>query len=114
MIQKQTLETMYRSQVQVYIGRKDFMNTDKLCQSCAMPLNEKGVDLRGTELDGSKSTKYCIHCYQKGVFTMPSITLEGMIEKGIDGVEKSDANFLKKFLMKKSYPTLLKQLDRWK
>lgn len=90
------------------------MNTDKLCQSCAMPLNEKGMDLRGTEQNGEKSNKFCVHCYRNGSYVEPDISLEKMIEKGILGVEQSDANFLKKFLIRKSYPILLKQLDRWK
>ncbi len=90
------------------------MNTDKLCQSCAMPLNEKGLDLRGTEAGGAKSDKFCVHCYRDGSYVEPNITIEEMTKKGIDGVEKSNANFFKKFLMRKSYPTLLRQLERWK
>ncbi len=90
------------------------MNTDKLCQSCAMPLNEKGVDLRGTESDGTKAEKFCVHCYRDGKYVNPSITFEEMVKTGVDAVEQSEANFFKKFLMRKSYPTLLKQLERWK
>ena len=49
----------------------------KSCQSCSMPLkrDEKGG---GTNADGSKSTMYCSHCYEKGRFTSPDITLEQM------------------------------------
>ncbi len=35
----------------------------------------------GTESDGGPSMDYCIYCYQEGVFTEPSLTKEGMIEK---------------------------------
>lgn len=90
------------------------MNTDKLCQSCAMPLNEKGSDLRGSEKDGSKSSKFCFHCYQNGEYVAPNMTIEEMIALGIDALEKSDGNFIKKFLLKKSYPMLVKQLERWR
>ena len=49
------------------------------CQSCGMPLarDERGG---GTEADGSKSTEYCSHCYQKGAFTDPQMTAERMVE----------------------------------
>lgn len=90
------------------------MNTDKLCQSCAMPLNEKGLDVRGSEKDGSKSNKFCFHCYQNGEYVAPNMTVDEMIAIGIDASEKSDANFFKKFLLKKTYPMLVKQLERWR
>jgi hypothetical protein len=32
----------------------------------------------GTEADGSRSVKYCSHCYVKGVFTTPNCTAEQM------------------------------------
>lgn len=45
-----------------------------------MPLSkdEKGG---GTEANDSKSTEYCSKCYEKGKFTEPNITMEGMMEK---------------------------------
>jgi hypothetical protein len=50
------------------------------CQSCGMPLS---MDTKsgGTEADGSISTRYCSHCYQKGAFTMPDLTLSEMQER---------------------------------
>lgn len=90
------------------------MNTDKLCQSCAMPLRDKQRDNRGTERDGGRSEKYCVHCYRIGEFVEPNITYDEMVKRGIDGMQQSKANFIQKFIMKKSYPTLLKQIDRWK
>ncbi len=49
------------------------------CQSCGMPLSrdEKGG---GTEGDGSRSTEYCSHCYQRGSFTQPHLTADQMVE----------------------------------
>jgi hypothetical protein len=32
----------------------------------------------GTEADGSRSVKYCSHCYVNGQFTMPNCTAEEM------------------------------------
>ncbi|MBI1804745.1 MAG: zinc ribbon domain-containing protein [Ignavibacteriae bacterium] len=52
----------------------------KNCQSCGMPLS-KDPQGGGTEADGSKSTKYCSHCYQHGKFTLPDITMEQMQER---------------------------------
>ncbi|RAP74874.1 hypothetical protein DL346_21415 [Paenibacillus montanisoli] len=51
----------------------------KNCQSCGMPI-AKG-DKNGTEANGTKSMKYCIHCYADGKFTLPDITAEGMKER---------------------------------
>ena len=47
------------------------------CQSCGMPLKR---DARGggSEADGSRSTKYCSHCYQNGRFVLPDISVGEM------------------------------------
>lgn len=50
------------------------------CQSCGMPM-VKDPGHGGTEADGSKSAIYCSHCYQKGVFTEPNLTVDQMEEK---------------------------------
>jgi hypothetical protein len=45
-----------------------------------MPLarDEKGG---GTEADGSKSGKYCSHCYEAGSFVLPDLTADQMKER---------------------------------
>jgi len=50
------------------------------CQSCGMPLKR---DARGggSEADGSRSTKYCSHCYQDGRFVLPDISVGDMQER---------------------------------
>lgn len=48
----------------------------RMCQSCGMPL-KKDED-KGTNADGSKSEKYCVHCFVKGKFTWPDATVEQM------------------------------------
>jgi hypothetical protein len=52
----------------------------KNCQSCGMPMSrdEKGG---GNQADGSKSTMYCSHCYDNGLFTLPDLTMEQMKER---------------------------------
>jgi hypothetical protein len=50
------------------------------CQSCGMPLS-RDPGRGGTNLDGSRSTEYCSHCYQSGRFTEPSISVEEMMER---------------------------------
>jgi len=52
---------------------------EKFCESCGAPMGETD-EMYGTEANGNKSTDYCKHCYDKGAFLHPDITLEGMIE----------------------------------
>lgn len=78
-----------------------------------MPLIQDGNDLRGTERNGERSVKFCLHCYLNGKYVEPNITFNQMVQRGTEGMVNSNANFFKKFLMRKSYPTLLKQLERW-
>ncbi len=65
------------------------MNTDHhnhvRCQSCGMPFDgaEAKSNLYGTNADESVNEEYCSFCYQKGAFTEPALTLEGMIKKSV-------------------------------
>ncbi len=86
----------------------------KVCQSCGMPLKQGQADLRGSNLDGTRSDVYCNKCYLNGKFTNEYITVDEMIALGINGVEGSDMNRFKKWLIKKSYPQMVRKLDRWK
>ena len=80
----------------------------QMCQSCGMPIKKDSV--KGTEADGSKSSKYCVHCYQKGQFTWHSATAEQM------------QIYCTGILMKKHWPGFLAKmatrniprLERWK
>ena len=47
------------------------------CQSCGMPLSKDPLG-GGTNADGSHTAEYCSHCYAKGAFTQPNITVEEM------------------------------------
>jgi hypothetical protein len=45
-----------------------------------MPLS-KDKEGGGTERDGSKSKRYCSHCYRGGAFTLPDLTVTEMQER---------------------------------
>jgi hypothetical protein len=45
-----------------------------------MPLS-RDAEGGGTNADGSKSTTYCSHCYQRGRFTLPDITAAEMQDR---------------------------------
>jgi hypothetical protein len=50
---------------------------NKFCQSCGMPMRKDSAG-GGSEKDGSKSAKYCSHCYKDGAFTQPDMTASEM------------------------------------
>ena len=50
----------------------------KSCQSCGMPLAKDEMG-GGTETDGTKSSEYCSHCYRRGQFLQPNMTVDAMI-----------------------------------
>jgi hypothetical protein len=52
----------------------------KNCQSCGMPLRRDETG-GGTNADGSKSARYCSHCYEFGKFTLPDITVTQMQQR---------------------------------
>jgi Putative zinc ribbon domain len=49
------------------------------CQSCSMPLRRP--DDFGTDEAGYRINDYCRHCFVRGAFTEPSITMEQMLER---------------------------------
>ena len=86
----------------------------KVCQSCGMPLLQGQADYRGTELDGSRSDKFCNRCYLNGKFQEENLTLEMLIQGGLNEIDRSNMNKFKKWIMKKSYPHYVSKLERWK
>lgn len=83
---------------------------EKFCQSCARPLKEN----RGREKNGSLSDEYCYQCYDKGVFLEPNLTYNQMLERGLDGIDKNKGNKIKKYFMKKFYPSMLRKVKRYR
>jgi len=51
--------------------------TYKQCQSCGMPLKRDDQG-GGTNADGSRSAVYCSHCYLRGQFVSPDISVAEM------------------------------------
>ncbi|MGL4768035.1 MAG: zinc ribbon domain-containing protein [Formosimonas sp.] len=86
----------------------------KFCQSCGMPLNLHGQDVRGTEANGAPSATLCSYCYQNGAYVEPNITFEQMKAKGLAGIASGQGSAVAKFFMKLFYPMQLKGLARWK
>ena len=81
----------------------------KKCQSCGMPLaKDKGGG--GTEANGSKSLRFCSHCYQSGQFIEPDLTVEEMQTK-VKGKMKGMGfpGFIAGF-----FTTGIPKLERWK
>jgi Putative zinc ribbon domain len=83
--------------------------TQRICQSCGMPLQKE--EYCGTNTDGSKSKEYCFHCFQKGSFIDEGITLQGKIDKNVKfavqkGMSEDEA--------KKMASDVLPKLKRWK
>lgn len=81
-----------------------------ICQSCGMPL-DKDPQKGGTNLDKSRSDKYCSFCFQDGKFVDDGITLEQKIAKNIQiavnmGMSKEKAQHMAE--------SILPKLDRWK
>ncbi len=75
-----------------------------------MPL-DKDPQKGGTNLDKSRSDKYCSFCFQDGKFVDDGITLEQKIAKNIQiavnmGMSKEKAQQMAE--------SILPKLDRWK
>lgn len=85
------------------------MKTHKNCQSCGMPLSkdEKGG---GTEKNGTKSNKYCSHCYKNGEFVSPNMTVTEM--KKLVQDKMSEFGFPR--FISKLFTRNIHKLERWK
>ena len=61
----------------------------KICQCCAMPIDETTF---GTEADGSKNEEYCQYCYADGHFTK-ECTMDEMIELNLNYLEEFNKDY---------------------
>jgi len=82
---------------------------DKFCQSCGMPM-EKDEFGGGTNQNGSKSTRYCSHCYENGAFK-DDFTHPKQMVKLVRGKLKE---FGVNPLMRWFYTSHIPRLERWK
>jgi len=76
-----------------------------------MPLSEQ-FDNYGTNADGSKSQEYCTFCFQKGAFTQPDLTLEGMVALSVE-VMTRELGFAEPEARRLSNQ-VIPQLKRWR
>ena len=81
----------------------------KNCQSCWMPLKKDG-SVNGTNVDGSKSDRFCKNCFADGAFRQPDMTVDQMMEKVKSVMKKVGIpGFLGGFFARG-----IPKLERWK
>lgn len=74
-----------------------------------MPL-KRDAQGGGTNADGSRSDRYCSHCFAGGAFTLPGITAAEMRERVTGRLrEKGFPGFVARFLTRG-----VPGLERWK
>ena len=81
----------------------------KSCQSCGMPMrrDEQGG---GSNIDGSKSLKYCSHCWEDGKFSSPDLTVDEMKAR----VKEKIQSFGVPGFLAGVFTWNIPKLDRWK
>lgn len=79
------------------------------CQSCGMPLKRDALG-GGTTADGSKSDMYCSHCFERGAFVLPDITVHQMRDR----VRKKIAEFGIPVFLAGFFTHRIPRLERWK
>jgi len=82
---------------------------DKFCQSCGMPM-EKDPENGGTNADGSKTLKYCSHCYQAGSFKDNFTSSNEMVKLVRGKLKEMGYGPIKRWF----YTSHIHQLERWK
>ena len=76
-----------------------------------MPLiTKKAGDCRGSEIDGSKSEKWCSLCYADGKFLGPDCTLDEMIKIVDDALKSQNSWYVMRWMARKQIP----RLERWR
>jgi len=83
------------------------METQTVCQSCGMPIDNP--EFLGTEIDGTKNQEYCLNCYAEGTFRDEDMSLEEMRAIVISEMEKMNES-------SENIDTVvsnLEQLKRW-
>jgi hypothetical protein len=82
---------------------------DRFCQSCGMPM-DKDEQGGGTNQDGSKSTKYCSHCYENGAFRSEFTSSREMVKLVRGKLKEMGYGPIKRWF----YTSHIPQLERWK
>jgi len=81
----------------------------KLCQSCAMPM-ENPEDF-GTNTDGARSADYCCYCYEGGRFKEPDLSMD-MMQERVAGFLVAEMSFSEADARAKMN-AILPKLKRW-
>ena len=90
------------------------MEDVKMCQSCGMPLESE--EMKGSNIDHSKSDDYCCYCYENGVFTQ-NISMEEMIETNLKYIDEWNKNSGQNMTVEEAREQLkefMPSLKRWK
>jgi hypothetical protein len=82
---------------------------DKFCQSCGMPM-EKDTENGGTNADGSKTLKYCSHCYHLGDFNDSFTRSEEMVKKVKGRLKQMGFGPIKRWF----FTSHISRLERWR
>lgn len=81
----------------------------KMCQSCSMPRN-KDPEGGGSEMDGTKSAKYCSMCYDKGAFINPTTNVAEFQAHCVQAMHGKGMPKVIAWIMTRGIP----RLERWK
>lgn len=85
------------------------MTVPPMCQSCGLPMEIASE--HGTEPDGSLNFEYCCHCYRKGRFIEPNLTVDDMLQR-MAGIVQTEM-FLPPKKALDVARTFVPQLKRW-
>ena len=83
--------------------------TNKMCQSCGIPLKKDPLG-GGSEKDGSRSSTYCGYCYENGEFKFKGTDVKEFQEHSRKMMIEGGHNKFFAWLFSRG----LKRLDRWK
>jgi len=84
------------------------MKAARACQSCGMPM-KRDLQGGGSESDGTRSLRYCSHCYADGKFTQPELTVADMQQQVRGRLEEFGIPHLLSGLFTRAIP----KLARW-
>jgi len=79
------------------------------CQSCSMPL--RSPDDFGTDEAGYRVNDYCRHCFAKGAFTEPGITMEQVLDRCVKVM--ADRQIMPAAQARSLLGEMLPRLKRW-
>lgn len=85
------------------------IKTNYKCESCLMPLG-KNLEDAGTEVDGTKNSRYCKYCYKDGKLCYEGNDLKEFQRVSYESMRAHGVNLV----MAKIYTWLIRFAPRWK